>query len=311
MGDYAIELDSVTKRFGGEDALRSVSLSVPVGSVVGVLGPNGAGKTTAINILSTLIRPTSGRAASPAMTRQAGPAGPQQHRAHLPVRRRRRNSHWPGLVIGKSILNLTGDDSVYGLVPMCAVAGALFGAMGSGVALPHERESGLLSRMWVLPVHRASALTGRLLAEATRALVGAVVITAVGVAMGLRFHQSWPATAAFVFIPMLMVIGFATLVIALGVRSNGKNMITGLSTLCFLLLFFNSGMVPVDVFPGWLQPVVRAQPMSPAIEAMRALAEAGPTLWPVLQSLAWVVGLIAVFGPMALHGYRVAAESAA
>ena len=215
------------------------------------------------------------------------------------------------LVIGESILNRTGDDSLYGLVPMCAVAGALFGAMGTGAAQPDERESSLLSRLWVLPVHRASALTGRLLAEAARALVGAVVITAVGVAMGLRFNQGWPATAAFVLIPVLMVVGFATVIVAVGVQANGKNIITGLSTVCFLLLFFNSGMVPIDVFPDWLQPVVRAQPMSPAIEAMRALADGGPTLWPVLQSLAWVVGLIVVFGPMAVRGYRVAAESGA
>ncbi len=62
MGHYAIELTSVTKHFGDKQALQGVSFTVPVGSVVGVLGPNGAGKTTTINILSTLIRPTSGRA---------------------------------------------------------------------------------------------------------------------------------------------------------------------------------------------------------------------------------------------------------
>ena len=45
-------------------------------------------------------------------------------------------------VIGESILKLTGDDSLYGLVPMCAIAGALFGALGTGVAIPEERESG-------------------------------------------------------------------------------------------------------------------------------------------------------------------------
>jgi ABC-2 type transport system permease protein len=94
------------------------------------------------------------------------------------------------LVIGESILNRTGDDSLYGLVPMCAVAGALFGAMGTGAAIPDERESGLLSRMWVLPVHRASALTGRLVAEAARALAGAVVISAVGVALGCGFAKA-------------------------------------------------------------------------------------------------------------------------
>ncbi|MCT7658463.1 ABC transporter permease [Mycobacterium deserti] len=215
------------------------------------------------------------------------------------------------LVIGQSILNLTGDNSLYGLVPMCAITGALFGAIGAGAAIPDERESGLLSRLWVQPVPRASALSGRLLAEAARAVIGSAVITAVGVAMGLRFREGPLAALGFVVIPMLMVIGFSVVIVAFGVRSNGKNIITGLSTVCFLLLFFNSGMVPVDVFPGWAQPVVRAQPMSPAIEAMRGLAEGGPVLWPVLQSVAWVVALIAVFGPTAVRGYRTAAESGA
>ena len=214
------------------------------------------------------------------------------------------------LVIGESIRQLTGSSSLYGLVPMCALVGTMFGAIGAGAALPDERESGLLSRLWVLPVHRASALTGRLLAEAGRALVGSLAIAVVGVAMGLRFESLFGAIG-FVAVPVLMVIGFATVIVAVGVRSNGKNIITGLSTVCFLLLFFNSGMVPVDVFPGWLEPIVRAQPMSPAIETMRGLAEGGAVLWPALQSLAWVVGLVAVFGPMAVRGYRLAAESSA
>jgi ABC-2 type transport system permease protein len=214
------------------------------------------------------------------------------------------------LVIGQSVRQLTGGSSLYGLVPMCAVAGALFGAIGAGAALPDERASGLLSRLWVLPVHRASALTGRLLAEATRALVGSLVITIVGVALGLRFHQGPLAAIGFVLVPALVVVGFATVIVAFGVTSNGKNVITGLSTVCFLLLFFNTGMVPVGVFPGWLQPIVRAQPMSPAIDVMRALADGGPTLWPLVQTLGWVVGLLAVFGPLAVRGYRRAAESA-
>jgi len=59
----AIEVVDLTKTFGGNTAaLRGVSLSVPAGTVCGVLGHNGAGKTTTINILSTLIRPSSGRA---------------------------------------------------------------------------------------------------------------------------------------------------------------------------------------------------------------------------------------------------------
>ncbi|MEE6176569.1 ATP-binding cassette domain-containing protein [Mycobacterium sp. 050134] len=62
MGQFAVEVDGLTKTFGGTPALRGVNFSVPAGTVCAVLGHNGAGKTTTINILSTLIRPTAGRA---------------------------------------------------------------------------------------------------------------------------------------------------------------------------------------------------------------------------------------------------------
>lgn len=63
MNSPAIEVANLTKTFaGGTAALAGLSFSVPAGSVCGVLGANGAGKTTTINILSTLIRPTSGAA---------------------------------------------------------------------------------------------------------------------------------------------------------------------------------------------------------------------------------------------------------
>jgi ABC-2 type transport system ATP-binding protein len=58
-----IELDAVAKAFDGKvHALQDVSFSVPKGSVCALLGHNGAGKTTTIKVLSTLLRPTSGRA---------------------------------------------------------------------------------------------------------------------------------------------------------------------------------------------------------------------------------------------------------
>ncbi len=51
------------------------------------------------------------------------------------------------LLVGKSIMRITGTDSLYGLVPMCAVAGAMFGALGAGLTIRVERESGLLSQI--------------------------------------------------------------------------------------------------------------------------------------------------------------------
>lgn len=58
-----IELDGVAKTFDGNIlALQDVSFSVATGSICALLGHNGAGKTTTINILSTLMRPSYGKA---------------------------------------------------------------------------------------------------------------------------------------------------------------------------------------------------------------------------------------------------------
>lgn len=55
-----LEVNSVTKNFGGYRALNNVSISVPEGSIFGLLGPNGAGKTTLIRIINQITMPDSG-----------------------------------------------------------------------------------------------------------------------------------------------------------------------------------------------------------------------------------------------------------
>ena len=60
--ELAILVEGLKKSFGEVQALRGIDLAVPRGTVLSVLGPNGAGKTTAVRILTTLLRPDSGRA---------------------------------------------------------------------------------------------------------------------------------------------------------------------------------------------------------------------------------------------------------
>jgi branched-chain amino acid transport system ATP-binding protein len=55
-----LRAEHVTKRFGGLDAVKDVSIDVPENSIVSLIGPNGAGKTTMFNMLTGLYRPTEG-----------------------------------------------------------------------------------------------------------------------------------------------------------------------------------------------------------------------------------------------------------
>jgi ABC-2 type transport system ATP-binding protein len=57
-----IRVEDLTRKFGDLAAVDHVSFTVGSGELFGLLGPNGAGKTTTINMLATLLRPTSGRA---------------------------------------------------------------------------------------------------------------------------------------------------------------------------------------------------------------------------------------------------------
>ena len=59
---YIIETDELWKNYGHVEAVRGLSLQVPLGSICGFLGRNGAGKTTTIKVLLGMARPTSGHA---------------------------------------------------------------------------------------------------------------------------------------------------------------------------------------------------------------------------------------------------------
>lgn len=215
------------------------------------------------------------------------------------------------VVLDEQVHKVTGVNSIYGLVPMCAVISGLFGSLGNSVGITMDRQSRLLSRMWVLPIHRVSAMTGWVLAEVVRALIGTLLITGLGVAMGLRFTNGWPAVLLFILVPSIVVTGFTALVMALAIRNNGRTALSWLLGVTFSLAFVNPGATPIKLFPPWVRPLIRIQPISPPIETMRALAHGGPIALPFAITLLWAVVLLAVFIPLAVRGYRSAAEASA
>lgn len=56
-----LEVRGLGRRFGGLEAVKDVSFSVPAGQVLGVIGPNGAGKSTFVNLVTGHIKPSTGR----------------------------------------------------------------------------------------------------------------------------------------------------------------------------------------------------------------------------------------------------------
>jgi branched-chain amino acid transport system ATP-binding protein len=60
MSAPLLEVDDLSRRFGGLKAVEALSLQVGKGEIVGLLGPNGSGKTTALNLISGALKPDRG-----------------------------------------------------------------------------------------------------------------------------------------------------------------------------------------------------------------------------------------------------------
>nr|WP_232236304.1 ABC transporter permease [Nocardia sp. BMG51109] len=214
------------------------------------------------------------------------------------------------VVLGDSVERATGAPAVYGYVPMISLVAAMAGAIVSALGFKNEKRSGLLSRFWTMPTHRAAGLTGRLLAEVIRVFVTTLGVIAVGVCIGFRFWYGPLASVAMVALPVLFGLAFAVMVTALATVSDGIVLVTSISMFTTLLMFFNSGFVPTFAYPAWLRSTVENQPMSTAVDAMKGLAYDGPIAEPLVKTLIWLVGIIVVFAYPAVRGYRRAAETA-
>ena len=209
-------------------------------------------------------------------------------------------------VLGRQISSISGHDALYGSVPMVAVVATISGSSVGAVALIRERADGLLARLWVLPVHRASGLLSRFVAEAIRILATTAVILIAGMLMGFRFEQGWLAGLAWLMVPILFGLGFAILVTAAAFYSATTTLVEAIALVATLGIFFCTGFVPLEQYPQWVQPVVEHQPMSYAIDAMRGLSLGGPVAWPMTATLLWAGGIAAICLVPMVFGYRKA-----
>lgn len=212
------------------------------------------------------------------------------------------------IVLGDGIEKVTGHSGLYGQVPLVALVGGMTGAIIGAVNIMREREVGLLSRFWVVPVHRGAGLLARLTADVVRIVVITLVVLCVGLMLGFRFEQGIPAAIAWVFMPAMFGVALSAAVLTLALYSSNTIVPQATEIVIAMLMFFSIGFVPLDQYPGWLQPIVEHQPVSYTIEAMRGLALEGPIAEPVLWTVAWSAGIAAVCAAPLAIGYRKASK---
>ena len=181
----------------------------------------------------------------------------------------------------------------------------VFGATQTGVGLAEDLSKGMIERFRSLPMARSAVLAGRTLGDAVRNILVVLLMTVVGALIGYRLHAG--LLSALAALALVALFGFAfswiSATIGLAVHDVESAQTAGFVWV-FPLVFASSVFVPLQTMPGWLQAFARVNPISNMANAIRGLTIGGPTLLPVLYSLAWIAGILAVFMPLATRIYR-------
>ena len=202
-------------------------------------------------------------------------------------------------------IRVPGVSYVDYLMPGIFAQTVVFGATAAAIGLATDMQSGLLERFRSLPMARSAVLAGRTFADLVRNVFVFILMALVGFAVGFRVHTNPVAFLAGMGLVLLFGYTFAWIFATVGLWVGDPEAAQAAAfPVMAPLVFASSAFVPVRSMPGWLQAFAAHQPVSVTASAVRALFLGGPTASLVFQSIAWSVGILLVFAPLAVARYR-------
>jgi ABC-2 type transport system permease protein/oleandomycin transport system permease protein len=198
-----------------------------------------------------------------------------------------------------------GVDYVTYLMPGIFVQTVVFGGTGTAVGLAEDLQKGIIDRFRSLPMAPSAVLIGKTFADLLRNAYTVVVMTVVGFLIGFRF--SGGVGELLLALALVTLFGYAIswLSANIGLRARSAQAAQGAIFIpVFPLTFLSSAFVPVATMPGWLQPIAEANPVTVVVNAARGLILGAADGGTVLLAVGWIVGIVAVFAPLAIWTYR-------
>jgi len=191
------------------------------------------------------------------------------------------------------------------VVPGIVVQFLALVVFGTSAGVYDDLSKGIVDRFRSLPVARSAVLSGRIISDALQCGFHIVLIVAVGALLGFRPSTgAVPVMGAFL-LAMAFGVALAWVGTWIGLTMRSLEAMQTVATIWFMpMTFVSSLFVPTPTLPGWLQTIVKANPLTNVADALRALVFGGPTMRPVLASLAWTIGILVTFSVLAIRQYR-------
>jgi ABC-2 type transport system permease protein len=184
------------------------------------------------------------------------------------------------------------------------VQSVIFGSAFTGIGVAADLQRGLVDRFRSLPMAKSAVLTGRTLDALLRSTFMILVVWAVGLLVGFRPQGTildWLGAMGLLLLSSFMFSWFSAL---LGLVLSSVEAVQQSFVIWALpLMFASSALVPTSTMPDWLRTFAEHQPVSLLTNAVRGLVLNHPDASATWQAIAWCVGLLVVFIPLAVWAY--------
>lgn len=158
------------------------------------------------------------------------------------------------------------------MVPGILIMTVLFGSSWSGVSLLREISAGTVDKMLVSPVSRVAIVLSRVLHSAVQVIAQALVILVVAWAMGSTLTSGIGYLLLGMLIVFLLGVGFAAISNGFAITLQREEPLVMIGNLMTLpLMFFSSALVPKAFMPTWIEYISFINPITYAVEAVRAV----------------------------------------
>ena len=167
-------------------------------------------------------------------------------------------------------------------------------ALQSGTSIVLDIDSGFLQKMLVTPIRRPAILLGRLLSDAFRVVVQSAIILGLAYALGAFVATGVIGILLIFFTIAFFGLAWSGISLAIGMKTKSSETVFAIGGfITFPLLFLSPALFPIDFLPAWVQEVSRFNPISYAVDAVRALMINGYD-WGTILSAWGVIGIVAV-----------------
>ncbi|WP_211233256.1 ABC transporter permease [Brevibacterium album] len=179
------------------------------------------------------------------------------------------------------------------VLPAIALTAAGFGASYTSVVVSNDMTTGFMNRLRTMPFPATTVLLGHAASSMVRNLMATAVVVVAAFALGFRTDATMLQALGAMGLIAAWILAITCVFALLGLVAGSAETASGYGFILLFLPYVSSGFAPVDSMPGWLRGFAEHQPMTPIIDASRALmnGEAAGSEWWV--GLLWCAGFVA------------------